>query len=188
MERIVLTKEEIQAINEKLGKQISNDLRNETAAPVFIGVMKGALNFYYDLLKYVDIPLTTDFIQVSSYFGTGRARGVKLVRDIKENIKDRVVVLIEDIVDSGNSIKFLVEYLESYKPKKIIVVSFFDKINAREVDIKVDYCGQVLQQNDFLVGYGLDYKEFLRNVPYVYVPSKDEIEELDALYERSNVK
>lgn len=188
MKCLVLSKEEIQSICKNLGKQISDDLREETAAPVFIGVMKGALNFYYDLLKYIDINITTDFMQVSSYFGTGSEHNVKLVRNIKENIKNRVVILVEDIIDSGNSMKFLIDYLNQFEPKKILIVSLFDKINAREVDVKVDYTGRQLVKNDFLVGYGLDYKEFLRNVPYVYIPDEEEIKELDALYERSNVK
>lgn len=188
MKKLVLSQEEIAQICKKLGKQISDDLRNEPAAPVFIGVMKGALNFYYDLIKCIDINITTDFIQVSSYFGTDSDHQVKLIRDIKENIKGRTVVLVEDIVDSGNSISFLVKYLATFSPKKVLITSLFDKVNAREVNIKVDYCGQQLTQNDFLVGYGLDYKEFLRNVPYVYIPNEEEIKKLDDLYEISNVK
>lgn len=188
MKELVLSNNEIQEICQQLGKKISDDFRNETAAPVFVGAMKGALNFYYDLLKYVDINVTLDFIQVSSYFGTGSDHQVKLIRDIKENIRDRIVILVEDIVDSGNSISFLVEYLNKFEPKKIYIASLFDKVNAREVNIKVDYCGKQLVKNDFLVGYGLDYKEFLRNVPYVYIPTEEEVKELDELYERSNVK
>lgn len=188
MKKLVLSQEEIQSICQGLAKQIGDDLRSEPNAPVFVGVMKGALNFYYDLIKYLDINITTDFIQVSSYFGTGRGRKVRLIRDIKENIKGRTIVLVEDIVDSGHSISFLVEYLKTFEPSKILICALFDKVNAREYPVQVDYCGKQLVDNDFLVGYGLDYKEFLRNVPYVYIPTEEEVKELDDLYERSNIK
>ena len=174
MKKLVLSQEEIQSICQGLAKQIGDDLRSEPNAPVFVGVMKGALNFYYDLIKYLDINITTDFIQVSSYFGTGRGRKVRLIRDIKENIKGRTIVLVE--------------YLKTFEPSKILICALFDKVNAREYPVQVDYCGKQLVDNDFLVGYGLDYKEFLRNVPYVYIPTEEEVKELDDLYERSNIK
>jgi len=182
MDHIVLSQEEIQAICKRLGAQISEDLKDEPIPPVFICIMKGAAPFYNDLIKNVSINIVCDYMRLSSYAGLSSTGNVKMAQSLHEDITDRTVVIVEDIVDTGLSMDFLLRYIhEHYKPKKVLVCALFDKVLARRNEVKVDYVGHVLDKSEFLVGYGLDYKELLRNVPYVYVPTKEEIAELDAL-------
>lgn len=183
MERkIVLSEQEIQEICKRLGKQITADFKDHNKTPIIIGVMKGSLNFMMDLIKRIEMPIFTDYIQISSYEGTSSNGNVVLKRDLSEDIKDREIILVEDVVDSGRSIKFLKDYLEKRNPKQIYICSLFDKVNARSEKIHIDYVGKELVENDFLIGYGLDYYELERNVPYVYSATKEEVEKLDHIY------
>jgi hypoxanthine phosphoribosyltransferase len=179
MRDLVMSEKEILEACAKLGEQISNDLKDEEKVPLIIGVMKGGIPFMMDLIKYISIPVMTDFIQVSSYTGTSRSREVKLVKDLTFNIEGRTIILVDDVVDSGNSLLYLVNHLyNNYKPKKVLTCALFDKVNAREADIEVDYSGKLLTENKFLCGYGLDYLEIYRNVPYVFIPTEEELEEI----------
>lgn len=180
MRDLVMSEKEILEACARLGEQISSDLKDEEKVPLIIGVMKGGIPFMMDLIKYISIPVMTDFIQVSSYTGTSRSREVKLIKDLTYNVEGRTLVLIDDVVDSGNSLYYLVKHLyQNYKPKKVLTCALFDKVNAREADIEVDYSGKLLQENAFLCGYGLDYNEVYRNIPYVFVPDKEELESID---------
>ena len=182
MRKIVFNETEIQGACERIASELTKDLASDEKIPLFLGVMKGALNFFMDLTKRFDIPIYLDYIQVSSYNGTKSTGTVKLLHDLRFDCEGRTVVIVEDIVDTGVSMNYLVKYIEEkYHPKRIIVVALFDKINARTVPVKIDYSGKVLAQNDFLIGYGLDYKELHRNVPYVYIPDEDEYRELTEL-------
>ena len=179
MKEMVMTEQEIYEACKKLGEQISNDLKDEEKIPLIIGVMKGGVPFMMDLIKRISIPVMLDFIQVSSYTGTSRSREVKLVKDLTYNIEGRTIILVDDVVDSGNSLLYLVNHLYSnYKPKKVLTCALFDKVNAREAEIEVDYSGKLLTENKFLCGYGLDYLEIYRNVPYVFIPTEEELEEV----------
>ena len=178
---IVLSEEEIQNICNDFGKRLTEELKNEEKTPLFLGVMKGALNFMFDLIKRIDRPIYTDFIQISSYAGVQSTGKINLKKDFDMDIKDRTVVVVEDVVDTGISMKYLIDHLnENYKPKnkpkRIIICALFDKEYARCEDIKIDYCGKVLKENSFLVGYGLDYNELERNVPYVYIAKPEDID------------
>ena len=180
MKEMVMTEQEIYEACARLGKQISEDLKNEERIPLILGVMKGGVPFMMDLVKRIEIPVLFDFIQVSSYSGTSRSREVKLVKDITYDVTDRTIVLVDDVVDSGNSLIYLINHLKAnYKPKKILTCALFDKVNAREVEMTVDYAGKVLTENKFLVGYGLDYNEIHRNVPYVFIPSEEDLVSYD---------
>ena len=180
MKEMVMTEQEIYEACKKLGEQISNDLKDEEKIPLIIGVMKGGVPFMMDLIKRITIPVMLDFIQVSSYTGTSRSREVKLVKDLTYNVEGRTLILIDDVVDSGNSLYYLVKHLyQNYKPKKVLTCALFDKVNAREADIEVDYSGKKLYENKFLCGYGLDYNEILRNIPYVFVPDESDLAEYD---------
>ena len=180
MKEMVMTEQEIYEACKKLGEQISNDLKDEEKIPLIIGVAKGGIPFMMDLIKRITIPVMLDFIQVSSYTGTSRSREVKLVKDLTYNIEGRTIILVDDVVDSGNSLLYLVNHLYSnYKPKKVLTCALFDKVNAREAEIEVDYSGKLLTENKFLCGYGLDYLEIYRNVPYVFVPTEEELEEVN---------
>lgn len=181
MERnIVLSENEIKEICERIGKEITLKFKNAQKVPVIVGVMKGALNFMMDLIKYIDIPVFIDYIQVSSYSGTKTSGTVRLVKDLSFNCENRAVVIVEDIIDTGYSMSFLLKHIKSHNPGEVYVCALFDKKNARKVPVNVDFVGKELEKNDFLVGYGLDYNELERNVPYVYCATKEDVERLNA--------
>lgn len=180
MREMIMTEEEIQLACKRLGKQISEDLKNEEKVPVFVGVLKGALHFMCDLIKHVEIPIILDYVQISSYYALGRTGSIVLSKDISQDIKGRTVIIVEDVIDSGLSMSFLLKHIEkNFQPKQIHVCSLFDKINAREAEVEVKYSGKKLTENKFLVGYGLDYKELQREVPYVFIPDEEDIKYWD---------
>mgnify|MGYP002515423131 CR=1 FL=1 len=186
MKELILSKEEIETISKCLGEQISKDLQNEEKPPLFICVLKGALNFMAELLKSVTIPILTDFVQLSSYEGMKTTGKVNIKHGLETNPDGRTVVIVEDVVDTGLTMQALKGYLQKeFKPKKILVCSLFDKVNSRLVEAKVDYVGKILTENKFLIGFGLDYDELERNVPYVYTPSKEDLIALNAILEKS---
>lgn len=186
MRKVVFNETEIQGACERIASELTKDLALDEKVPVFLGVMKGALNFFMDLTKRMDMPIYLDYIQISSYQGTKSTGNVQLLHDLRFDCEGRTVVIVEDIIDTGVSMSYLTKHIqEKYHPKRIIVVALFDKINARTVPIKIDYSGKVLAQNDFLIGYGLDYKELHRNVPYVYIPDEEEYNYLTDLAEKN---
>ncbi len=188
MKELVLSHAEIESISKKVGKQITNDLKNEEKAPVFVVVMKGALNFFESLMNNLEMDVLTDYVQVSSYQGLGQTGKLEIKHMISGDIADRTVVLVEDVVDSGYTIKALKEYITSnFKPKRILVAALFDKPNSHKVEIKVDYIGKSIE-NKFLIGFGLDYYEFERNVPYVYVPDQNDLDRLNRLVAKDSKK
>lgn len=176
--KILLTQEEINQTCQRIASEIKEALKDEKKIPVFVGVLKGSINFMMDLLKYVDIPLFTDYIQISSYQGTNSTGRVQLLKDLSFDCQGRSVVIVEDIIDTGNSMHFLIQHIKSHNPKKVYVCTLFNKEYARvREDVKADFVGVELQEDKFLIGYGLDYNELERNVPYVYmIDPKDSVE------------
>lgn len=171
-----MSHEDIIESADKIGLSLSERLRNEKKLPVFVCVMKGAVNWMVDLMEHVDVPIKTDYIQISSYSGTSSTGKITLKKDISHNLEDRVVVIVEDVVDTGISMQWLIDYVKAnYHPKEVIVAVLFDKRACRKVPVHIDYAGKVLDENKFLVGYGLDYRGLGRNVPYVYVPTPEEV-------------
>lgn len=180
--KIILSEEEIQNICKDIGAKLTERLKDDKKPPLFLGVMKGALPFYCDLLKRVNLTMVTDFIRLSSYEGSSSTGKVNIKTNFTTDIKDRTVVIVEDVVDTGLSMKFLLDYLKAnYSPKQIILVALFNKTCARKNEVHVDYFGKELEGNDFLMGYGLDYSEFDRNVPYVYAANPDDVKYWDSL-------
>jgi len=182
-QNIILSHNEIQEICKRIGSELDERFaKSNVSLPVFIGVLKGSLNFMMDLIKNVKTPIMTDYIQVSSYQGTSSTGAVILKKDISLNIKDKTVVIIEDIIDTGLTMKYLVGYLkEKYCPKEIIVCSLFGKEHMRKVDLTIDYVGKNLTDDAFLIGYGLDYNEVFRNLPDVIGATKEDIIAADKL-------
>ncbi len=177
----VLNEQEIQKICKSIANQINNMIKNTNSLPIFIGVMKGALPFMFDLMKYIEHPCLEDFIQVSSYEGTSSTGKITLKKDLSYDITNRDVFIIEDVVDTGITMNFLKEYLLSkYKPSSLTTISLLDKKCMRKVPFDVDIVGKEIP-NEFVVGYGLDYNELGRNIPFVFIPSKEEIENFDKL-------
>lgn len=179
MKKMILNADEIKEINKRIGSELSNKFSSSTLAPIFIGVMKGALPFMMDLIREVSIDIELDFIQVSSYRGTETTGTIIMKRDVSCNITNRDIVLIEDIVDTGFTMNYVVKYLQDkYKPASITTVSLLDKKCKRKMPFTVDFTGKDIE-DEFVVGYGLDYKEILRNKKDIFVPTEEEILELD---------
>ena len=162
----VLSKNDIDSLVKQVAHRISTDYRNKDL--ILIGVLKGVFVFLSDLVRCLDIPVKIDFIRVFSYCSDVSSSGkIHLTKDIEVNIKDKDVLIVEDIVDTGLTLKYLIDYLRSYHPKTIKVCVFIDKHERREADIAIDYsCHNVAE--GFLVGYGLDYNEDYRHLSGIY--------------------
>ena len=184
MEELVMSQEDITRACQRIGSALTKRLEGEKKLPVFICVMKGALNFMAELLKYTDIPLIEDYVQLKSYDGLRSTGKVNIEKDITTSLDGRVVVIVEDVVDTGYSMAALTAHLQAIgKPKQILIACLCDKTGARKVPVNVDYAGREFPQDKFLIGFGLDYKGLKRNVPYVYTPTKEEVEEMDKILE-----
>jgi hypoxanthine phosphoribosyltransferase len=171
MERIfgrpIVTQEEMRTRIRELGRQITADYAGKDL--ILVGVLKGAYAFYADLARAIRIPMRVDFIVVTSYDSKARTTGkVKMVSDLTEDIKGRDVLLVEDIVDSGLTVQYLVKTLAKRKPRSIKVCALLSKPERRKVDAQVDYVGFKIP-NKYVVGYGLDYQQKYRNLPYLAV-------------------
>jgi hypoxanthine phosphoribosyltransferase len=157
---------------EELGNAITNDYQGKT--PVFIAILKGSCIFLSDLIRNVSIHLELDFMAVSSYGSSHVSSGVvKIKKDIDLDLFDRDVIIVEDIVDSGLSLQYIKEYIGKHEPASVKVCVLLDKPKAHKVPVKIDYCGFEIG-NEFVVGYGLDYDERYRNLPYIGI-LKEEI-------------
>ena len=166
IERILISEEEIQKKVAEMGKKISQDFRGKD--PLFVGVLKGCFIFMADLMRYVDIRCSMDFMAVSSYSGTSSTGAVKINKDLSEDIEGRHVIIVEDILDSGVTLSYLKQYLMVRKPASISIATLMDKPARRKADVYADYsCFEI--PDAFVVGYGLDYNERYRNLPYIGV-------------------
>lgn len=184
MKSILLNEEQINEICKRVGKEISDKLRKEERIPLLVGVMKGSLNFMIGLMRYIDVPFYTDYIQISSYYGTQRSNNVRLLKDVSYDCTDRTIVIVEDIVDTGYSMNFLIEHLLRHQAKKVYVCTLIDKAVAREVEVPIDFKGFTLDRNRFLIGFGLDYNELERNLPYIYEADDEDVKRLDAVLDK----
>ncbi|WAA09470.1 hypoxanthine phosphoribosyltransferase [Fervidibacillus albus] len=167
IEKILITEEEIQEKIQQLAKTLTEEYKDRN--PLVIGVLKGAMPFMADLVKRIDTYLEMDFMDVSSYGGKTVSSGeVKILKDLDTSVEGRDILIIEDIIDSGLTLHYLVELFRYRKAKSIKIVTLLDKPEGRKVDIQADYiCFNI--PNEFVVGYGLDYEEKYRNLPYVGV-------------------
>lgn len=174
--RPIVTQEQMRTRIRELGRQISADYAGRDL--VLVGVLKGAYAFYADLARAIRIPVRVDFIVVASYGSRSKTSGkVKLVTELTEDIKGRDVLLVEDIVDSGLTVQHLVNSLARKKPRSIKVCTLLSKPDRRQVDVQVEYVGFKIP-NQYVVGYGLDYRQKYRNLPYLAVLDQtDEQEE-----------
>ena len=168
IQKILISQEQIQEKISQLAQEVSRDYAGKD--PVFIGVMKGVLVFMGDFLQKVTIPSEMDIMRIASYEGTGSTGNIRLLADITTDIKDRHVVVLEDIFDTGRSLEYSCRYLQSKEPASLKVVTLLDKPERRLpwVTLKADYTGFVIP-NEFVVGYGLDFGEHYRNLPYIGV-------------------
>lgn len=150
-----------------MAERMNEDLAG--SAPLFLGILNGAFMFASDLIKQITVPGTEiSFVKVASYSGTSSSGEVKELIGLKEKVAGRTVVVLEDIIDSGRSMSYLLEYLRGKQPARIVVATLFHKPKAAVLEIPIDYVGMTLE-NDFIVGRGLDYEGLGRNLPDLYV-------------------
>ena len=164
IQEILFSREEIYKRVSEIGAQITEDFRDKD--PVFIGVLKGCFIFMADLMRCVKVKCSMDFMAVSSYRGTTSTGAVSIDKDLSAPIEDRHIILVEDILDSGVTLNYLKSYLQVRKPASITIATLLDKPSRRKADIYADYsCFEV--PDAFVVGYGLDYNQRYRNLPYI---------------------
>lgn len=165
--RPIVTQEDMRARIKELGKQIATDYAGKEL--ILVGILKGAYAFYADLARAIRIPLRVDFIVVTSYGSGSRTSGkVKMVTNLTENVTNKHVLLVEDIVDSGLTAQYLMKRLSRRKPRSIKICTLLSKPERRTVNVKIDYVGFNIP-NQYVVGYGLDYQQKYRNLPYLAV-------------------
>ncbi len=169
--RVKLTEQELNARIQALGREISRDYAGKSVH--LICVLKGGSFFMCELAKRITVPVSIDFMSVSSYGKDTKSSGVvKIIKDLDEPIKDKDVLIVEDIVDSGRTLSYLLELLKQRGPKSIALCTLLDKPSRRVVDIRADYTGFEIP-DEFVVGYGLDYNQKYRNLPCIGVVEFD---------------
>ena len=166
MQQILLTEEQIRTKVEELGRILTEEYADKN--PVIVGVLKGVVVFYADMIRQIKVPCQLDFMWISSYTGANSTGNMIVRQDVTADIKGRHVLILEDIFDTGNSLSFTVEHLLSKEPASLKICTFLDKPERRKpgVTLKADYVGYTIP-NAFVVGYGLDYNEKYRNLPYI---------------------
>ncbi len=164
---ILVSEEQIHDRIQVLGRQIAHDYKGRE--PLFVGVLKGCFIFMADLMRACELQCTVDFMVVSSYgSGTRSSGAVEIVKDLSQDIAGKDVIIVEDILDSGNTLSYLTRYMQARQPASIRIVTLLDKPDRRTADVKADYIGFTIP-DDFVVGYGLDYDQRYRNLPYIGV-------------------
>ena len=168
IQRILLTEEQIKSRIKELGEELTREYADKD--PVIIGVLKGVVVFYADMIREIKVPSQIDFMWISSYSGTNSTGNMQVKRDVTVDIKDRHVLILEDIFDTGNSLDYTYRHLMFKQPASLKICTLLDKPERRKpgITLKADYTGFTIP-NVFVVGYGLDYNEHYRNLPYVGV-------------------
>ena len=167
IESILVDETTLQARVRELGQHISQEYKGKNL--LLVSVLKGSFIFMSDLIRAISIPLEVDFIAISSYGkGVVSSGAVRIIQDLMIPIEGRNLIIVEDIIDSGNTLSYLLRMLRQRQPASIRIMTLLDKPARREVDVKVDWVGFSIP-NDFVVGYGLDYNETYRNLPYIGV-------------------
>jgi hypoxanthine phosphoribosyltransferase len=164
---VLVTAEDLQRRVLELGEEISNDYRGQSSSLLLVGVLKGAVFFLSDLMRYIDVPVEVDFMAVASYGSATDSSGVvRILKDLDAAIEGRDVLIVEDIVDSGLTLQYLLRNLGSRNPRTLEVCALLTKPERRKVDLPTRYVGFEIADR-FVVGYGLDYAERYRNLPFV---------------------
>ena len=168
IQKVLISEEEIQTKVRELAHMLTEEYAGKN--PVFVGVLKGVFMFFADVVRNIAVPCEVDFMCISSYGGTSTTNTVKVKKDLSVDIKGRHVVILEDIYDTGNSLTFTKDYLLSKEPASLKICTLLDKPERRKPGITLvpDYIGFTIP-NEFVVGYGLDFNEQYRNLPYVGV-------------------
>lgn len=171
LKEILLTEDEIALRVEDIANRISKDYPEGNI--LFLGVLKGSVFFITDLMRKMKVDVKVDFMAVSSYGESSESTGVvRILKDLDADIEGRDVIIVEDIIDTGTTLKYLYEYLKSRKPKSLKICALLDKPDRRKVKISVDYIGCSIP-DEFVVGYGLDFAEGYRYLPYIGILKED---------------
>jgi len=165
---ILITEEQIRAKVAELGGRIAADY--STSSVTLVSVLKGSLPFMADLMRAIEIPVTIDLMEVSSYGGASTETSglVRILKDLSSSIAGKDVLIVEDIIDTGLTLNYLLRYLRGKNPRSVRICALLDKPARRLVEIKIDYLGFTIP-DEFVVGYGLDFGEFYRNLPFIGV-------------------
>ncbi len=175
--KVLVTREEVEKTVKRLGSEITRYYDEKEADLLLVGLLRGSFVFLADLVREIKLPLMVDFMSLSSYGdGTVSSGDVKVVMDLDTSIEGRDVLIVEDIVDTGNTFSKVIRMLKNRKPRSLKVCTFLNKPECRIVDVKIDFCGVDIP-NEFAVGYGLDYAQKYRNLPYVGVLDPEILEE-----------
>ncbi|MCG0275787.1 MAG: hypoxanthine phosphoribosyltransferase [Thermosediminibacteraceae bacterium] len=176
IKEILITEEEIKNKLKELGEKITQDYKDKENVLV-VGVLKGAVLFIADLIRHINLPVQVDFMAVSSYGASTESSGVvRILKDLDENVEGKNILIVEDIIDSGLTLSYLYNMLKSRKPASIKICTLLDKPSRRKVKIKVDYTGFEIPDL-FVVGYGLDYKEKYRNLPFIGILKEEVVKQ-----------
>lgn len=171
IEKILFSEKEIQKKVKQLGKQISKDYEGQN--PILISILKGGVVFLADIMRAIDIPVEIEFMGVASYGNSTKSSGVvQITKDCNIDCTNRHILIIEDIVDTGLSLKYITRYLQGKNPKSLKMCVLLDKVDSHEPDIEMAYKAFDVP-NEFIVGYGLDYDERYRNLPYIGILKKE---------------
>lgn len=171
IEKVLFSEEKIEEKLKELGKTLTEEYKDKN--PIVVGVLKGAFVFTADIVRHMDCPLQNDFIIASSYGNLTETSGsVKIIKDLDNNIEGRHVVLVEDVIDSGVTMHRLLELLKFRKPASLKLCALLSKPSRRKMDVNIDYCGWEIP-DEFVVGYGLDYAEKYRNLPYIGILKRE---------------
>lgn len=171
IQRVLISEERLKEINAELGARITADYEGKNL--LLVSILKGAVVFMTDIMREIKIPCVIDFMAVSSYGAQAKSSGVvKIIKDLDIDIKGYDVLIIEDILDSGRTLNYIIELLKSRNPASIKICTLLDKPAARVTPVKPDYVGTEIV-NEFVVGYGLDYAEKYRNLPYIGILKRE---------------
>ncbi len=172
IEKVYYSAEELSAIVNRLGAKISEDYKGKNL--MLVSILKGSVVFMADLMRAITVPCEIDFMCVSSYGNSteNTTGSVRIIKDLEVNLEGRDVLLVEDILDSGRTLSYVISVLRTRNPKSIRICTLLDKPERRVVDLKADYSGAKVP-DEFVVGYGLDYAEKYRNLPYIGVLKKE---------------
>lgn len=168
IQSVLIDEERLQSRISELAQELSREYAGKD--PVFVGVLKGVVMFFGDIVKRIDVPCQIDFMWISSYQGSSSTGKMIVKKDVSVDIKDRHVVILEDIFDTGNSLDYTYNHLMSKEPASLKICTLLDKPDRRNpaITLKPDYTGFVIP-NEFVVGYGLDFNEYYRNLPFIGV-------------------
>ncbi len=173
VKEILISEDEIEKKCEELGKIVTEHYKDAEGPVILVALLKGSVPFLARLIKYIDLDIEYDFMDVSSYAGTETTRDIRILKDLDRSIKGTNILLVEDIVDTGHTIQAIIKLLENKGANDVKIVSLLDKPSRREVDVYADFVGFEIP-NEFVIGFGLDFNEKYRHLPYIGI-LKDEI-------------